>query len=346
MNTQTTLPKKVYRALVTGHFSTVGDIEVLHQIETRLQSAEMPFATTPFNQNRVALDPLWVKATTLDPDEFSHLIVVCGPYSPDYPSRYPEVFGRFRHCVHVGVNLTMIAPLAQCNPFDALLERDSDRMVRPDLSFLEKVSHVPVVGLCLVDQQHEYGGLQRHAEAARRLQVVLGRAGVATIPLDTVLPRSRNVAGIGTAAEFEAICSRLDIMVTTRLHGTVLSLKNGVPVLAVDAVSGGDKVTRQTKMLGWPESVILDTTSDEELLAAVMRCLQPEARKLAANCAVRARALLSDYDNAFIGALAALPDPARRPLMASRRGRLSRIMAHYRKWKRRWIPSRNAMSSE
>jgi hypothetical protein len=138
----------------------------------------------------------------------------------------------------------------------------------------------------------------------------------------------------------------LEILLTTRLHGTVLSLKNGVPVLAVDAVSGGDKVTRQTKMLGWPESVILDTTSDEELLAAVMRCLQPEARKLAANCAVRARALLSDYDNAFIGALAALPDPARRPLMASRRGRLSRIAAHYRKWKRRWIPSRNAMSSE
>lgn len=52
MNVQTTLPDKAYQALVTEHFSTVGDVEVLHQIEARLQSVKMPFVTTAFNQDR------------------------------------------------------------------------------------------------------------------------------------------------------------------------------------------------------------------------------------------------------------------------------------------------------
>jgi polysaccharide pyruvyl transferase WcaK-like protein len=60
---------------------------------------------------------------------------------------------------------------------------------------------------------------------------------------------------------------------TTRLHGMVLGLKNGVPVIAVDAVSGGDKVTRQAKVLQWPEVFAADTVSDVEL--ALDRCLAP-----------------------------------------------------------------------
>lgn len=326
------------RALVTGHFSTVGDLEVLHVVEERLRRLGLPFAVSPFSQRRVAMDPGWVMAESLDPLTFSHLIVVCGPYAPDYPAEYPEIFGRFRHCTHVGVNLTMVAPLSACDPFDALLERDSDRTTRPDLSFLHEVAQVPVVGLCLARPQREYGRRQRHDRAAERLRVLLRRAGAAVIELDTTVPRTANRAGIGTEAEFEAILGRLDAVVTTRLHGMVLALKNGVPVLAVDAIAGGDKVSRQAELLGWPEIHAIETVTDADLDASLRRCLSSPARATAAACADRARQLLEGLDASFAAALDAEARPDRRPPVAPRRGRLSRLAAGWRDWKRRRFP--------
>ena len=46
--------------------------------------------------------------------------------------------------------------------------------------------------------------------------------------------------------------ARSDVVVTTRLHGLVLALKNGVPALAVDPVAGGAKVAAQAAAWGWP----------------------------------------------------------------------------------------------
>ncbi|MFD1880583.1 polysaccharide pyruvyl transferase family protein [Paracoccus pacificus] len=327
-----------HRALVTGHFSTVGDIEVLRQVEGMLGALGIAYAVSPLDQDRVGMEPEWVGAATLNPADFTHLIVVCGPYVRDYPAEYPEVLTRFRHCVQIGVNLTMVAPLSEANPFDALLERDSDRMARPDLSFLHQPPRVPVIGLCLARPQREYGSRQRHDMAEERLRKLLRDAGVAVVELDTVLPRASNDLGIGTAAEYESICARLDAVVTTRLHGAVLALKNGVPVLAVDAISGGDKITHQTQVLGWAESYILDRTTDEALADALRRCLDPEARRRAQDCAARARRLLAGYQTEFAEALEAQADVTRRPLMAPRRGRLSQLAARYRKWKRHRFP--------
>lgn len=332
------------RALVTGHFSTVGDIEVLRHVEARLSGSGIPFDVAPYTLDLLDFDPTWVDAGDLNPVGYTHLIVVCGPYAPDYPVKYPQVFARFRHCVHVGVNLTMVAPLADNNPFDALLERDSDQAVRPDLSFLLTVPRVPVIGLCLARSQREYGARQMHDEAETRLRDLLRRAGAAVVELDTTLPRSANRTGIGSAAEFESILARLDALVTTRLHGTVLALKNGVPVLAVDAIAGRDKVTRQADLLGWPEIHALELVSDKDLDAALARCLEPGAKQRAVTCAGSARQLLAGHDEHFAAALNASAQPERRPPIASRKGRLSQIAARcrlsqiaarYRHWKRR-----------
>lgn len=328
------------RALVTGHFSTVGDIEVLREVEARLQDLGVPFEVAPYTPDLLDYDADWVDAATLDPSEFSHLIVVCGPYAPNYPQKYPHILVRFRHCTMVGVNLTMVAPLEECQPFDALLERDSDRMVRPDLSFLQDTPRVPVVGLCLARSQREYGARQLHDAAEQRLRALLLRAGVAVVELDTTVPRSANRSGIGNPAEFESILRRVDALVTTRLHGTVLALKNGVPVLAVDAIAGRDKVTRQAQQLGWPEIFALEDIPDAQLDAALARCLRPDAGEFALACAARARAMLADWPDEFAAALDAEPQPDRRPLVASRKGRLSQMAARYRHWKRRRFPRR------
>jgi polysaccharide pyruvyl transferase WcaK-like protein len=48
------------------------------------------------------------------------------------------------------------------------------------------------------------------------------------------------------------VIARADVVVTTRLHGLVLALKQGVPVLAVDPVAGGARVATQAAAWGWP----------------------------------------------------------------------------------------------
>ena len=74
-------------------------------------------------------------------------------------------------------------------------------------------------------RQREYGDRQLHKQAEVRLRALLLRAGVAVVEMDTTVPRQANRNGIGTEAEFESICARLDAVVTNRLHGTVLALK-------------------------------------------------------------------------------------------------------------------------
>ena len=72
----------------------------------------------------------------------------------------------------------------------------------------------------------------------------------AIIPIDTRL--DSNAGGLRTPREIDSLIARMDVVVTTRLHGMVLALKNGVPAVVVDPIEGGAKITRQAEVLRWP----------------------------------------------------------------------------------------------
>ena len=259
------------RALVVGHLSTVGDIEVLDWVEARLAELGVPHTVSAYSWRLRDAKPGWVDGRTVDPGLYSHLVVVCGPLDPAQFRSEIDLFARFSHCVWIGVNLTMIEPLDRFNPFDVLLERDSDRTVRPDLSLALKVDRVPVVGVCFAGWQREYGAKQQHDLARKRLLALAERRSAAVLELDTKWPANRNKTGIRSPSEFESLLSRVDVLLTTRLHGMVLALKNGVPVVAIDAIRGGGKVTEQAHAIGWPEVFTVDTASDADLSAALGR---------------------------------------------------------------------------
>jgi polysaccharide pyruvyl transferase WcaK-like protein len=95
----------------------------------------------------------------------------------------------------------------------------------------------------------------------------------------------------------------MDVVLTTRLHGMVLALKNGVPAVAIDAITGGAKVSCQAKVLEWPMCFAVETVTDPALRRAFDFCLTPEARQAASDCAVRARQRLEDLRHRFIANL-------------------------------------------
>lgn len=323
------------RALLVGHFSTVGDVEVLRQTERQLTALGIGYDVSPYTAARLSVDPTWRDSQTLDPARYSHVIVICGPFTAEMAARYDSIFGRFGHCVHIGVNLTMVESVATFNPFEVLLERDSDRMVRPDLSFREATPRVPVVALCLASAQREYGARRRGDLAGEKLRQLIREAGIAFVEMDTSVPVETNRFGLSNAEEFEAICSRFDAMLTTRLHGMVLALKNGVPVLAIDPVAGGDKVTRQAGVLGWSEVFDADRVSAADLRAALERCLSPEGRARAE--AVRGRAVeaLGGFDAALAEALRAAPRPELRAGLVPELSGYPALRRRFKQWKRR-----------
>jgi hypothetical protein len=213
------------------------------------------------------------------------VVFACGPFTPAIPSWL--LLDRFPGARAVGVNLSMLAPLDQWNPFDVLIERDSSRTARPDVAFATTAPKVPVVGICLREQAP---GTRTADAAIRRL---VASMPMAAVPVDTrldVMHGGTNSTGQRTASEVESLLARMDVVVTTRLHGLVLALKNGVPVVAVDPGNEGFKIRRQAEAVGWPVVFTAGEADDDALRAAVEFCRSPEARTLAASCAARAAA--------------------------------------------------------
>src|SRR3989337_652627 len=149
---------KTERALVIGHFSTIGDIESLDYVRGVLDAAGIACDIAPYSQKYVDVIDGATVISRVDPADFTHLIAVCGPFWPELLDKRGISLERFAHCTRIGVNLTMIEPIAAWNPFHLLIERGSDRTARPDLAFLMRTDRVPVAGLCTIASQREYGG--------------------------------------------------------------------------------------------------------------------------------------------------------------------------------------------
>ncbi|PZS37364.1 MAG: hypothetical protein DLM62_19660 [Pseudonocardiales bacterium] len=53
-----------------------------------------------------------------------------------------------------------------------------------------------------------------------------------------------------TPGQLESMIRRLDVVVTTRMHGLVLALKNGIPALAVDPIAERRQSQRAGRSMG------------------------------------------------------------------------------------------------
>jgi hypothetical protein len=286
--------------LVAGWFSfehmcaTAGDLLVRDVACAWLDDARRDYAVATAPPFTGGVD--W---RTVEPREYEQVVFVCGPFGNGPP--VDAFLERFGHARLAGLNLSMLDSLEAWNPFDALWERDSSRIARPDLALLSTPAAVPVVGVVLVHPQKEYeGGMHPAAEAA--IDRLLRSHELAAVRIDTRL--DLNATGLRTANEVASLIARMDAVVTTRLHGLVLALKHGVPALAIDPVAGGAKVLRQARAFGWPVVYTADALTDDELRIALDHCLTAEARREAALAAQRGMKRLAAVRDEFIASLA------------------------------------------
>ena len=268
--------------LLFGHFTTIGDLEVLGVVRSWLDELELPYNISAFQpeyQSKLPNSVDWRKSPS---KRYSVVVFICGPMvDPDY---LPGFFSRFSHCSIYGVNLSIGHWLGGFSPFKKLWPRDDGVKTSPDLSLLYQEKKVPVVGVCLIHPQTEYAGRQEHALVGRLIDEFIAANDFAVIRLDTEAIGSRNICGLGSINSITSLLSVCDVVITSRLHGMVLSLKQGVPVLAIDSVRGGAKVLAQAKVLGWPHVVTADQMDIKWIETHFQECLMNDARRLARKC--------------------------------------------------------------
>jgi hypothetical protein len=284
------------KTLVVGWFSfdrghaTAGDLLALEVTGDWLERAGYTYDVAVAPPFRNGID--W---QAVEPKSYSQVIFVCGPFERgELEAEFLKRFGGHRL---IGLNLSMQLPLDEWNPFDFLIERDSSADANPDMVFLSHQAQVPVVGLCLVEPYPS--ALVEAANAA--IDRLIASKEMSVVEIDTRL--DKNSTGLRNSAEVESLLARMDAVVTTRLHGMVLSLKNGVPVVAIDPMAGGAKIRRQAETIGWPVIFDIDTLTDKALQEALNYCLTEAARVKAHECYDRAKGMVEEMRRVFISVL-------------------------------------------
>ena len=273
------------RVLVTGWPSflhgeaTAGDVLAMEAVRRAVAVVGIPCD--------LAWSPVFRPGDrTLDdarPECYSHLVFTCGPA---YGAPVARLHERYRRCYRIAVGVSVPDPVSPAvTGFHALIPRDAPgHPARADLSTAVPVSKVPVAAVILANEQPEYAGRGRHAQLTAELAEWLASLDCARIPVDTRIAPGSWLSP-ASPAQVESVIARTDVVITTRLHGLVLALKNGVPALAVNPVTGGAKVASQAAAWGWP--VLLPGSGEPALDRAELGrrwewCRSPAARARAA----------------------------------------------------------------
>lgn len=270
------------KALIAGWFTfewckvTAGDMMARDVVTAWLDQAGVAYDIAGYRPEEGCDDPRPEDADVVwnevDPEPYTHLVFVCGPVVNEPPGT--TLYERFAHCKKIGIDVSMVQQLDDFNPFDVLIERDSERTARPDLAIAAKRHACPVVGLLLVHPQHEYGDKGRHDEVNQKVKAFLDTQIYSVCPIDTVL--EWNPMGYTQIEQVESIIRKMDFVITTRLHGMVLALKNRVPAVAIDAIAGGAKVTAQAQVLNWPWVAAGESLQETWLSEACRACAAPQ----------------------------------------------------------------------
>jgi hypothetical protein len=264
--------KNKNRTLVVGWFSwpdskaTFGDIQAMEVVTKWLSDEGFEYDIVKSDPNRFD-GPVWCPwINEFDPKDYDSFIFVCGPWF--YSPRGQCLLEHFSSCFTIGIDISVYA---ESHGFSLLLARDYKDIKNPDLVLEAKSDTVPVVGLALVHPQREYGDRQRHNQVEEAVLSYIKSEGCAVIKLDTKI--EDNDAGIFTVSQLEALIRRCDIVISSRLHGMVYSLKNNIPVLAIDCIAGGAKVTAQAEVLQWPAIINGDDITVDKIKTGVEKAI-------------------------------------------------------------------------
>jgi hypothetical protein len=262
------------RVLVAGWFSfdeviaTVGD-----QLGADTVTGWLDELSVSHDVARASYLARGVPWREVDPTDYTHLVFVSGPI-PDRPL-LRELCARFANCRRWAVNVSVVDEVGR-TLFDQVWERDAPgedgrvHVPRCDLAIGASEPDAPVIAVAYAPVQHEYGARSRAKSVRAVIEEWLASRKLPWFELSMDLfdrPHARR------PAQVESLVRRADVVVSMRLHGLVLGLKGGRPVIACDPIAGGAKVCSQAEALDWPVVLLAEQITAEALDAALGECL-------------------------------------------------------------------------
>lgn len=294
MNTTTTKP-----VLIAGWFSfdlphnTAGDLLARQTAISWTKEAGLDYRTAVANPE--ATDE--VATQTLNPKDYSAVVFVCGPLTESHILPFIQ---NFKGIKRIALNVSVVDTSDLSNEFDVIIPRDTSNETNPDISLATPSVAVPVIGLIYVGRQREYP-TQRHEEVEKLVDSAVKKVGAATVMIDTRLPH--NQYGLSSIDQIESTIRHMDIVITTRLHGAVLSLRNGTPPVVIDSVPEGAKVTRQMEALDWPLRFTIEGLTETQLISSINTALTQSSHDLARKVANDAEKKIQKLRDMYISTL-------------------------------------------
>ena len=228
---------------------TVGDLMAVNNVSAHLQAAGIDnrVVTADFD----IADHVSVRsAFHLQPPRRG-VVFVCGPLVD-----WTDLIDMLSICstvprVAVGVSVLRHHHRV-LQMLDAVVARDGIEGATFDLSVAKLVPPASAwpairkVGVCLRGHQTEYRQSSDDQRAEAMLLALAAQYQLEVVPIDTLLSTRT------PHDQFIKDLEQVDVVFTTRMHGALLSLAHGKPVIAIDQIRGGAKVTEVLSRVQWP----------------------------------------------------------------------------------------------
>lgn len=234
------------------------DFHILYETE----EARAAYTIAGFAEREVVL-------ADVDPEQYEIIAWICGPVFPHAPG-FRKRLEKFKRAsfVAVGVSIPAGAQSDARKVFTRILARDGMPTQHGDLALaapMPKADPVPKSGpyriaSCL--RHHQSFEVSRCGDDI--VDAVLGHMK-GSVEADWVEIDTRFSPDQTSAEAIESQFADVDLVITTRLHGCLLSLRHRTPFIAIDQIFGGYKIATMMSGLSWPYTIRIEDLSYQQL---------------------------------------------------------------------------------
>ncbi len=236
-------------------YTTVGDVMALYNIHKSI-TPHLPDCDIAWAHDLLDLSDRCSRLKEINASDYSTMVFVCGPIH----DAFRKLFRRFRASKRVAVGVSVTGDTDPYSYVSACYVRDSDAGMTFDLALADVgyphrrwsgKRRKTAVSICLVGLQRLYG----ENDGSGQVEALVRQAteGLETKDVNTLLDLSRD-----DPLSVEADLQSAEAMITTRMHASLLAIYHGIPVVAIDQIRGGAKVTRHLSKIGYPVLNIWD----------------------------------------------------------------------------------------
>ena len=264
-------------SLKKGGGATIGDFHAIQNLSTSL--SEQGFEHEILSSKKLQIpDHHYIKQLKDIKTQYNNIIFVCGPVV--WNEQIINFLNKNIKACKFAVGVSILSNQTEMKKiYDHIISREDGSETSYDfapagfpLEFPENINNESnKVGICLRGPQSEYGNEENiKSEKISDISLKLvSELGYEPVFIDTKIGLNNTISNI--ISNFKS--SRF--IITTRMHGTLYSLLYGKPVIAIDQIPGGAKVSNLVGKLNYPHLYKVENIDSSTLKNSIKEIQSP-----------------------------------------------------------------------